>query len=77
MFIFLFENTIKCVILLDAIVKGIVFLIPFGDNSLSSYISNCSGMGLEGIRNRVESVDGLVRIMDDDGFKVFVTIPIK
>ena len=37
MFIFLFENTIKCVILLDAIVKGIVFLIPFGDNSLSSY----------------------------------------
>lgn len=48
-----------------------------GDNALSSYISNSSGMGLEGIRNRVESVDGLVRIMDDDGFKVFVTIPIK
>ena len=48
-----------------------------GDNALSSYISNSSGMGLEGIRNRVESVDGLVRIMDDDGIKVFVTIPIK
>ena len=48
-----------------------------GENALSSYISNSSGMGLEGIRNRVESVDGLVRIMDDDGFKVFVTIPIK
>ena len=47
------------------------------NNVLSSYISNSSGMGLEGIRNRVESVDGLVRIMDDDGFKVFVTIPIK
>ena len=47
------------------------------NNVLSSYISNSSGMGLEGIRNRVESVDGLVRIMDDDGFKLFVTIPIK
>ena len=37
MFIFFFENTTKCVILLDAIAKGIVLLIPFGDNSLSSY----------------------------------------
>lgn len=37
MFIFLFKNTTKYVILLDVIVKGIVFLIPFWDNSLSSY----------------------------------------
>lgn len=37
MLIFLFENTTKYVILLDAIVKGIVFLILFGKNSFSSY----------------------------------------
>ena len=31
MFIFLFKNTTKYVILLDVVVKGIVFLIPFWD----------------------------------------------
>ena len=37
MFIFLFKNTTKYVILLDVVVKGIVFLIPFWDTSSSSY----------------------------------------
>ena len=43
----------------------------------SKYIQSGNGMGLEGIRNRVESVGGIVNIMDNDGFKIFITIPIN
>lgn len=43
----------------------------------SKYIQAGTGMGLEGIRNRVESVGGIVNIMDNDGFKIFITIPIN
>ena len=34
-----------------------------------------TGMGLENIRGRVESVDGTLNISTENGFRVFVTIP--
>ncbi len=36
---------------------------------------NKVGMGLENIRSRVESVNGALNISDENGFRIFVTIP--
>lgn len=41
----------------------------------TDFLSN--GIGLANIRSRVESLNGKLSIYTDDGFKVFVTIPIK
>lgn len=35
------------------------------------------GMGLENIQNRADSVDGTLNISSDNGFRIFVTIPIR
>lgn len=35
------------------------------------------GMGLENIQNRTDSVDGTLNISSDNGFRIFVTIPIR
>ena len=41
---------------------------------ISSY-DNAVGMGLENIRNRAQSVGGTCNISNDNGFRVFVTVP--
>ena len=44
-------------------------------NTSGTEILNNSGMGLENIRGRVESVNGKLNISTNNGFRVFVTIP--
>lgn len=36
---------------------------------------NTPGIGLENMKNRVENLHGNINITNDDGFKIFVTIP--
>ena len=38
---------------------------------------NSSGMGLDGIKQRVNSFNGIVNISFDNGFRIFVSIPKK
>ncbi|WP_051437743.1 sensor histidine kinase [Eubacterium xylanophilum] len=40
-------------------------------------IANRGGMGLENMRNRVESVDGIINITKDSGYRIFVSIPVE
>jgi signal transduction histidine kinase len=44
-------------------------------NTSGTEILNNTGMGLENIRGRVESVNGKLNISTNNGFRVFVTIP--
>ena len=44
--------------------------LPDKNNGASDY-----GMGLESIRTRVESVNGNLTITNDNGYRVFVTVP--
>ncbi len=39
--------------------------------------NSSSGMGITGMIERVERLDGIIRITNEDGFRIFVTIPKK
>ena len=46
-----------------------------GNDDMKTKDSAGAGMGLENIRNRAQSVGGTCNITDENGFRVFVTIP--
>ena len=45
------------------------------NNEVKNDVKNEIGMGLENIRSRVESVNGTLTISEENGFRIFVTIP--
>jgi len=45
------------------------------DNGTDIRENNFSGMGIVGMNERVERLNGIIRISNDNGFKIFVTIP--
>lgn len=47
------------------------------DNGTSIGILKSDGMGLSNIKERVESLDGLLKITTDQGFRIFISIPRK
>lgn len=47
------------------------------DNGTKKPQHNSSGMGLDGIKQRVNSFNGIVNISFDNGFRIFVSIPKK
>lgn len=50
------------------------FQIICNDNGVNSKIKD-SGIGLQNIQERIDSLHGYVNVTDGEGFKVFVTLP--
>lgn len=44
------------------------------DNGTKKHLKKDNGMGLEGIRNRVNSFNGITNFDDTNGFKIFISI---
>ena len=47
------------------------------DNGTGSSLEQGNGMGLESIRQRVNSLNGIVNINNEKGFKIFISFPNK
>lgn len=50
-----------------------LYQLIVSDNGTISRNSSGHGMGLENIRQRVSSLDGIVNITNDDGYRIFVS----
>ncbi|MPW25730.1 sensor histidine kinase [Alkalibaculum sp. M08DMB] len=44
---------------------------------INQSILRCEGMGLQNMIERVYGLDGIIRLSGENGFKIFITIPIK
>lgn len=47
------------------------------DNGTKKEITDNTGMGLDGIKQRVSTFNGIINISDDKGFRIFISIPKK
>ena len=52
------------------------YQLLISDNGTNK-ISSTSGMGLNSMSERIEKLQGIFRINNEDGFEIFVSIPKK
>ena len=57
--------------------SGSLQIVKNNGEKVDTSVANRGGMGLENMRNRVESVDGIINITKDSGYRIFVSIPVE
>ncbi len=50
-------------------------LIEDNGNTVSTVLTDISGMGLSNMKDRVDALNGILHISTDNGFRIFVSIP--